>query len=66
MARFINHCCVPNAFARVISTPLVDAQNMPGNDRGMEKHITIIAARDIQVKFEFSDDFINIFIQYIF
>jgi SET domain-containing protein len=43
MARFMNHCCEPNAYARVISAPA------PGVDSPDEKHIIIIAARDIQV-----------------
>jgi SET domain-containing protein len=45
MARFMNHCCEPNAYARVISAP------GPGLDSPDEKHIIIIAARDIQVTF---------------
>jgi histone-lysine N-methyltransferase SETD1 len=43
MARFINHCCEPNAYARVISAPA------PGQSGPDEKHIIIMAARDIQV-----------------
>ena len=41
MARFINHCCEPNAYARIIS-----CMNGPVE----EKHIVIMAARDIQVR----------------
>jgi SET domain-containing protein len=44
MARFINHCCEPNAYARVISAPA------PGQSGPDEKHIIIMAARDIQVR----------------
>lgn len=40
MARFMNHCCEPNAYARVISCAA------PGEDKAA-KHIVIIAARDI-------------------
>lgn len=37
MARFINHCCEPNAYARIVGT----------DDEGKQKHIIIFAARDI-------------------
>ena len=37
MARFMNHCCEPNAFARVI----------PTDHEGINKHIIIMAGRDI-------------------
>jgi histone-lysine N-methyltransferase SETD1 len=40
MARFMNHCCEPNAVAKVIHC----------EDEGRDKHIVIIAARDIQVR----------------
>ncbi|RYG69624.1 SET domain-containing protein-lysine N-methyltransferase, partial [archaeon] len=40
MARFMNHCCEPNAYARVISN---------GDGPDASKHIVIIAARDIKV-----------------
>ena len=39
MARFINHCCEPNAYARIVCA----------DDDGLDKHIVITAARDIQV-----------------
>lgn len=39
MARFINHSCQPNAYARVIAT----------DRQGTDKHIIILAARDILV-----------------
>jgi [histone H3]-lysine4 N-trimethyltransferase SETD1 len=40
MARFMNHCCEPNAYAKIITF----FQN------GVEeKHIVILAGRDIQV-----------------
>lgn len=42
MARFINHCCEPNAYARIIT-----CMNESGAE---EKHIVIMAARDIQVR----------------
>ncbi len=41
MARFMNHCCEPNAYARIISFFKNDIE---------EKHIVIMAARDIQVR----------------
>lgn len=48
MARFINHCCEPNAYARILSAP--DPTAPATADRSADvKHITIIAARDIQV-----------------
>lgn len=46
MARFINHCCEPNAYARVIGT---DSGVDSANGMALEKHICILAARDIQV-----------------
>lgn len=60
MARFINHCCEPNAYARVISitnmtttTTMNNVHNSSGIKVGPnteEKHIIIMAARDIQAK----------------
>lgn len=47
MARFINHCCEPNAYARVIST----------DDISFDKHIVIFAARDIQEGEEITYDY---------
>ena len=55
MARFINHCCEPNAYARVITTNTNDSKTAgvmtrhPNEPFLEEKHIIIIAARDIQV-----------------
>jgi SET domain-containing protein len=46
MARFINHCCEPNAYARIISYYKNDIE---------EKHIVIMAARDIQVGYLYAD-----------
>ena len=46
MARFINHCCEPNAYARVITA---DSIPYPSGEEVIEKHICIMAARDIQV-----------------
>jgi len=64
MARFINHCCEPNAYARVISTSAAAAGAASGSSsmasssaaqvggideiKDEEKHIIIFAARDIQ------------------
>ena len=39
MARFINHCCEPNAYARVICS----------DDDMKQKHIIIIAKKPIRV-----------------
>ena len=50
MARFINHCCEPNAYARVINTD-------PQPDGTGDKHITIIAGRDIQEGEEITYDY---------
>jgi len=44
MARFINHCCEPNAYARVISAPAAGGEEEDED----EKHIIIFAARDMQ------------------
>lgn len=44
MARFINHCCEPNAYARIIS-----AGNDLSIDDDKDKHIVIFASRDIEV-----------------
>ena len=47
MARFMNHCCEPNAYAKIVST---DAE-------GRDKHIIIFAARDIQAFEEITYDY---------
>ena len=49
MARFINHCCEPNAYARIITTttPVSDADN--AEEILVQKHIIIFADRSIQV-----------------
>ncbi len=39
MARFINHCCTPNAYARVVAV----------DEYFQDKHIIIFAGRDIAV-----------------
>jgi histone-lysine N-methyltransferase SETD1 len=44
MARFINHCCEPNAYARIISA----GSNVSFEDDA-DKHIVIFANRDIEV-----------------
>ncbi len=52
MARFINHCCEPNAYARVISASYDQAvleTHINTNPDYAERHIIIMAARDIQV-----------------
>ena len=43
MARFMNHCCVPNAYAKTISVP-----NGSGEGGGQEKKIVIFAKSDIK------------------
>lgn len=45
MARFINHCCEPNAYARVITTD------------GNQKHIIIFAGKSIQLGEEVTYDY---------
>jgi histone-lysine N-methyltransferase SETD1 len=54
MARFINHSCEPNAYARIIS-----CSSSPDNDGNEieEKHIAIMAARDIQEGEEITYDY---------
>ena len=49
MARFMNHCCEPNAYAKVINTD--------NSDRSETKHIIIFAARDIQRGEEITYDY---------
>jgi hypothetical protein len=39
MARFMNHCCEPNAYARIIAA----------DEQQLDKHIVIFALRDIEV-----------------
>jgi histone-lysine N-methyltransferase SETD1 len=41
MARFINHCCEPNAYAKIVMS----------DEEGRSKHIVIMATRHIQVSF---------------
>lgn len=57
MARFINHCCEPNAYARVISLNLKAAT--AADDFLEDKHIIIMAARDIQVRYQLSASLSN-------
>ena len=45
MARFINHCCEPNAYARIITT----TNNNSSGEIVTNKHIIIFADRSIQV-----------------
>lgn len=47
MARFINHCCEPNAYARVIAT----GNGVPIED-DRDKHIVIFALKDIEVRYK--------------
>ncbi len=49
-ARFINHCCDPNAYARIIecANPLTGIE---------EKHIVIMAAKNIQEGEEITYDY---------
>ena len=49
MARFMNHCCEPNAYAKVINTS--------NSDHPETKHIIIFAARDIQFGEEITYDY---------
>ena len=44
VARFINHCCTPNCYSKVITEPEGDPW-VSGSIRG---HIVIFAARDIE------------------
>lgn len=63
MARFINHCCEPNAYARVIISNSRPVSH--GGSGGTytedtfveEKHIIIMAARDIQEGEEVTYDY---------
>lgn len=58
MARFMNHCCEPNAYARVIITNSRPAPGLHGEESVVEeKHIIIIAARDIQEGEEVTYDY---------
>ena len=43
IARYINHCCTPNCYSKVITEPDADPY-IPGSIRG---HIVIFAARDL-------------------
>jgi SET domain-containing protein len=47
MARFINHCCEPNASAKIIST----------DSEGSLKHIVIFAAKNIREGEEITYDY---------
>jgi SET domain-containing protein len=49
MARFMNHSCEPNAYAKVITTtkPLGPMGVVPGEGEEEDKHIVIMAIRDI-------------------
>lgn len=50
MARFINHCCEPNAYARILCcapTRLSDEEQQLAQEE--KKHIVIMAARNIHV-----------------
>ena len=56
MARFINHCCEPNAYAKVITTfapRQLETEDSSGEEDRITpdpiKHIIIIAARDIEL-----------------
>lgn len=50
MSRFINHCCEPNAYAKVISYE----DNVT---KAIEKHIVIMAAKNIQEGEEITYDY---------
>eukprot|EP00595_Chromulina_sp_UTEXLB2642_P001338 CAMPEP_0196768566 /NCGR_PEP_ID=MMETSP1095-20130614/42927_1 /TAXON_ID=96789 ORGANISM="Chromulina nebulosa, Strain UTEXLB2642" /NCGR_SAMPLE_ID=MMETSP1095 /ASSEMBLY_ACC=CAM_ASM_000446 /LENGTH=182 /DNA_ID=CAMNT_0042138377 /DNA_START=1426 /DNA_END=1971 /DNA_ORIENTATION=+ len=49
MARFMNHCCEPNAFAKIVTS--VDSKGIE------DKHIVIMAARDIEEGEEITYDY---------
>jgi histone-lysine N-methyltransferase SETD1 len=71
MARFINHCCEPNAYAKIISIEESSLKSFRGYGIGKDwddlgdaggfihagKHITIMAARDIQEGEEITYDY---------
>ena len=63
MSRFMNHCCEPNAYARIVSSgfrasdatiaeanQMYAAADFERASLELDKHIVIIAARDIQVR----------------
>jgi histone-lysine N-methyltransferase SETD1 len=52
MSRFMNHCCEPNAYARIISY-----ENSDGVTEESEKHIVIMAGRNIQEGEEITYDY---------
>ena len=53
VARFINHCCTPNCYSKVVVEP--DAEPLvPGSVRG---HIVIFAARDLDMGEEVTYDY---------
>ena len=53
VARFINHCCTPNCYSKVITEPEGDPW-VSGSIRG---HIVIFAARDIEPGEEVTYDY---------
>ena len=53
VARFINHCCTPNCYSKVVPEPEADPY-VPGSVRG---HIVIFAARDIEADEEITYDY---------
>jgi SET domain-containing protein len=53
MARFMNHCCEPNAIARIITLP----PSSTSSSAEGSKHIAIIAARDIAPGEEITYDY---------
>ena len=53
VARFINHCCTPNCYSKVITEPEGEPY-VPGSIRG---HIVIFAARDIDADEEVTYDY---------
>jgi hypothetical protein len=57
MARFINHCCEPNAYARIIVTKPVINDMLDASNDFEEKHIVIMAARDIAPGEEITYDY---------
>ena len=53
VARFINHCCTPNCYSKVVVEPEGEPY-VPGSIRG---HIVIFAARDLEADEEVTYDY---------
>ena len=64
MARFMNHCCEPNAYAGIVTIPNTvdptfcrEANSAVSTDPHVGKHIVIFAGRDIQEGEEITYDY---------